>query len=87
MVLVQVDIAFKALGIHYDLSLTGQPRLDLSTAELSQLLAAARYMPTSPDTFNAVVESCLIKKKAYRGVLSGWSLQQTTSLDKHLAAE
>ena len=40
----------------------------------------------SPDTLKMVVESCLINKVAYRGVLSGWSLQQTISLDKHLAA-
>ena len=33
------------------------------------------------------MESCLINKVAYRVVLSGWSLQQTVSLDKHLAAE
>ena len=84
---VQVDGAIKALGVHYDLALTGQTQLDLSTSELRQLLAAARYKPASPDTLMVVVESCLVNKVAYRGVLSGWSLQQTMSLDKHLAAE
>ena len=84
---VQVDGAVKALGVHYDLALTGQTQLDLSTSELRQLLAASRYKPASPDTLKVVVESCLVNKVAYRGVLSGWSLQQTMSLDKHLAAE
>ena len=84
---VQVDGAVKALGVHYDLAYTGQTQLDLSTSELRQLLAAARYKPASPDTLKVVVESCLIKKVVYRGVLSGWSLQQPLSLDKHLAAE
>ena len=84
---VQVDGAVKALGVHYDLALTGQTQLDLSTSELRQLLAAARYKLASPDTLRVVVESCLINKVAYRGVLSGWSLQQTMSLDKHLTAE
>ena len=56
-------------------------------SELRQLLAAARYKPASPGTLKVVVESCLINKVSYRGMLSGWSLQQSISLDKHLAAE
>ena len=63
---VQVDGAVKALGVHYDLAYTGQTQLDLSTLELRQLLAAARYKPASPDTLKVVVESCLIKKVVYR---------------------
>ena len=52
---VQVNGAVKALGVHYDLALTGQPQLDLPTSELRQLLVAARYKPASPDTLKAVV--------------------------------
>ena len=83
---VQVDCAVKCLGMHYDLFLTGQTQLDLSTAELRQLLAAARYKPAYPDTLKAVVKSYLINEVTYKGVLSVCSLQQTVSLDKHLAA-
>ena len=54
---VQVTGAVKALGVHYDLAVTGQTQLELSTAELRQLLAAARYKPASPDTLKAIVES------------------------------
>ena len=64
---VQVDGAVKALGVHYDLALTGQTQLDLSTSELRQLLAASRYKPASPDTLKVVVEFCLVNKVAYRG--------------------
>ena len=64
---VQIDGAVKALGVHYDLALTGQTQLDLSTSEIRQLPAAARYKPASPDTLKAAAESCLINKAAYKG--------------------
>ena len=38
---VQANGAVKVLGVHYDLALTGQTQLSLSTSELRQLLAAA----------------------------------------------
>ena len=69
--LLQVDGAVKCLGVHYDLALTGQTQLELSTAELRQLLAASRFKSASPVTLKVVVESCLVNKVAYKGVLSG----------------
>ena len=66
-VLVQVDGAVKGLGVRYDLALTGQTQLELSTAELRQLLAASRNKPASSDTHSSVVESCLVNTVANRG--------------------
>ena len=72
----------------YTMTWLSQGKLSLtSPRQISQVLAASRCKPASPDTFKVVVESYLVNKVAYRGVLSGWSLKQTISLDKHLAAE
>ena len=86
-----VSAGSQLLGLTIDSPKLRVFRADCSTGSLSTtpddgvLLAAARYKPASP--LELVVESCFINKVAYRGALSGRSLQQTISLGKHLAAE
>ena len=77
----------KSLGVHYDMDNSSKTQRDLSTQELNGLLAACRHWKATPDTVKAVLESSVIAKKAYRGVLSGWSLKFFLELDRIMARE
>jgi hypothetical protein len=61
----------KSLGVHYDMDISGTTQRELSTTELKGLLAACRHRKASPDTIKAVLETSVLSKIAYRGVLSG----------------
>ena len=63
----------KSLGVHYDMDSSGKRQRDISTQELNGLLAACRHRKATLDTIKAVLESIVVAKVAYRGVLSGWS--------------
>ena len=77
----------KSLGVHYDMDLSGRTQRDLSQQELKGLLAACRHRKATPDTIKAVLESSVIGKIAYRGVLSGWSMEFSLGLDRLMAKE
>ena len=77
----------KSLGVHYDTDISGKTQRYLSTQELNGLLAACRQRKATPDTIKAVLESSVIAKIAYRGVLSGSSLKFSLELDRIMARE
>ena len=75
------------LGVNYDLDLSAVTQYSLSRSELKHVVAIARTRRASPDMLRAVFQSSLLNKVAYRGVHSGWSLEESMQLDSILAAE
>ena len=84
---IQYGGEVKCLGVHYDIDLSGVTQLALSLAELRHVVAIARKRRASPDMLRAVFQSSLLNKVAYRGVLSGWSLEDSLKMDSIIAAE
>ena len=50
-------------------------------------MAAVATRRASPELIKAVLESSLLNKVAYKGVLSGWFLDQSVQFDINLARE
>ena len=69
--------AIKCLGVIFEPALTGK----------LQIMAAVVTRRASPELIKAVLESSLPNKVAYRGVLSGWLLDQSIQFDVILARE
>ena len=56
-------------------------------SEFKQIMAAVATRRASAELIKAVLESSLLNKVAYRGVLSGWSIAQSVQFDVILARE
>ena len=71
----------------FDPALTGKPQLLAALSEFKQITVAVATRKASAELIKAVLESSLLNKVAYRGVLSGWSLAQSIQFDVILARE
>ena len=72
----------KCLGVQFDTELTDKPQLRAALLEFRKIMAAVATRRESPELIKAVLEFSLLNKVAYRGVLSGGSLDQSGVQEK-----
>ena len=77
----------KCLGVIFYPALTGKQQQLAALMEFKQIMAAVATRRASSELIKAVLESSLLNKVAHRGVLSGWSLDQSIQFDVVLARE
>ena len=75
------------LGVMFDTELTVKPQLRAALLEFKKIMKTVATRWVSPELIKAVLEASLHNKVAYRGVLSGWSLNQSIQFDVELGRE
>jgi len=66
----------------YDLDNSGSSQYAASKRMMEAIMKVLARRRASPETVQMVIQTSLLNKIAYQGVLSNWSLRQSLELDK-----